>query len=279
MAQLYRKSALDKISSPEQLDKTLKVTSPVSWLVLIGITLIVVVAVIWSFFGYIPVTVSGNGIISSPVSTNAIYSSDSGTIVAVLVHAGTELHLGDPILRYQTGNNDIRDLLSDQVGMVSEVLINNGDSITQGNEVVRVSPNTNGNQVAVCYIALGQKDKITRGDEAYVYIDAIDSQTYGHLYARVINIDSHASSAAGMGYVLGKDNALVNNLQQNGAVAAVTCEFYRDDESVSGYQWSSGDKAADQGVKNGASVNVKILTERVHPITKLFSKLKELWGD
>ena len=46
MAQIYRKTALDKISSPEQLDKSLKITSPLSWLVLLGLTLIVIVAVI-----------------------------------------------------------------------------------------------------------------------------------------------------------------------------------------------------------------------------------------
>lgn len=279
MAQLYRKSALDKISSPEQLDKTLKVTSPYSWLVLIGITLIVIVAVVWSIYGWIPVTVSGNGVVASPVSTNAIYSTDSGTVVAVLVHAGTELHLGDPVLRYQTGNNEVRELTSDQVGMVSDVLVNNGDAITQGNEVVRISPNTEDRQVAVCYIALGQKDKISRGDRAFVYVDSIDSQTYGYLYARVINIDSHWASTTGMGYVLGKDNNLASTYTQNGAVVAVTCEFYRDDETASGYQWSSGAKAGDQEVKTGASVNVKIVTENVHPITKLFSKLKEIWGD
>ena len=44
MPELYRKASLERISNPEQLDKTLKITSPLSWLVLIAITLMIVVA-------------------------------------------------------------------------------------------------------------------------------------------------------------------------------------------------------------------------------------------
>ena len=48
MAQLYRKAALERISNPDQLDKAIAITSPASWLMLIGITLILVVVIVWS---------------------------------------------------------------------------------------------------------------------------------------------------------------------------------------------------------------------------------------
>ena len=51
MADLYRKSSLERISSPEQLDKVLRVTSPMSWLALIAITVMIVIITIWSFVG------------------------------------------------------------------------------------------------------------------------------------------------------------------------------------------------------------------------------------
>ena len=87
MAQLYRKSALDKISSPEQLDKALTVTSPMSWIALAAVTFIIVVTVIWSFVGTIPVTVTTSGIVASPVSTNAVFNPESGKITAMQVQA------------------------------------------------------------------------------------------------------------------------------------------------------------------------------------------------
>lgn len=282
MAELYRKSALEKISSPEQLDKVLKVTSPMSWLALIAVTLIVVVTVVWSIVGTIPVTVTANGIIASPVSTNAVYTMESGTVTSVLVHAGSELHFGDPVLSYRTGNGDTKAVYSDQVGTVSNVTLKTGDDITQGSEILRLSPKLSGDQAVVCYVALSDAKKIERGMEVNVTLASANSQTYGHMTGRVINVDSYVSSGDGMAYVLGKDNNLAASFQANGApVVAVTCELYPDDPNnttVSGYFWSNK-KGAELEVTNGSLVSAKVIIEEIPPIEKLFSKIMELWGN
>ena len=96
MADLYRKSSLERMSNPEQLDKVLKVTSPMSWLALIGITVIIIITVIWSFIGTIPETITTKGIVSSIVGSNSVYTEDAGTVVSLRVRTGDELHLGDP---------------------------------------------------------------------------------------------------------------------------------------------------------------------------------------
>lgn len=279
MAELYRKSALEKISSPEQLDKALTVTSPMSWLALIAVTLIIVVTVIWSIVGTIPVTVTSNGIVSSPVSTNAVYTTESGTVTSVLVYAGSPLHFGDPVLSYRTGNGDVKTIYSDQVGTVSNVTLKAGDTITQGNEILRLSPALSGNQVIVCYVTLGDAKKIERGMMVNVTLSSAESQTYGHMSARVINVDSYVSSADGMAYVLGKNNNLASTFQTNGAaVVAVTCELFPDETTASGYYWSNK-KGAELEVTNGSLVSAKVIVEEVPPIDKLFSKIKELWGE
>ena len=281
MAELYRKSALERISSPEQLDQALTVTSPMSWLALAAATFLVVAVVIWSCVGKLPITVGTSGIIASPVSTNAVYSAESGTAVSVLVYPGSEIHIGDPVLTYKIGSGDVRTLKSDQVGTVTNVVVNAGDEITQGNEVIRVSPKVSSDQVVVCYVSLSDAKKLSRGMQANVYLSSANSQTYGHMVARVVNIDSYVASAQGMSYVLGKDNNLASTFQQNGAVVAVTCELYpatKGQESVSGFYWSNA-KGRKVEVTNGSLVNVKVVTKEVPPIAKLFGSLKEIWGD
>jgi len=62
MAELFRKSSLEKLSSPEQLDKAITVSTPVSWLALIGITVIIGAVVVWSILGSLPTIVSAQGI-------------------------------------------------------------------------------------------------------------------------------------------------------------------------------------------------------------------------
>lgn len=258
MAELYRKSALEKISSPEQLDKTLTETSPLSWLVLIGITLIIAATTVWGFLGTIPMSVTVQGIIASPDSTNAVYSDESGTVVSVLVHEGADIHFGDAVLTYKDGRDEIKTVYSDQVGTVSGIAVQSGESIIQGNEVIRISPTLEGSQAAVCYVPISDAGKLERGMRVQIYLNSIDSQSYGYMVARIINIDSYAVSNMGMGYVLGTNNNLAASFQQMGALVAVTCEFYPDD-TKSGYFWSN-EKGKSLSVSNGSVITARIIT-------------------
>lgn len=278
MADLYRKSSLERISSPEQLDKVLKVTSPMSWLALLGITLIIVVTVIWSIVGTIPVTITAPGIVSSMVGSNAVYTQESGTVVSIRVRAGDEIHLGDSVLTYKNAANEIVTIYSDQVGTVADIVVKKDDAFTPGSEIVRVTPTTQTSQMIVCYVPLAQAKKLERGMQVNVSLDSLDSQSYGNMVARVINIDAYAASVSGMASVIGSGNNLDAAFTKNGAVVAVACELYPDANTISGYYWSN-EKGAGVVVTNGSLTTAKIVTEEVAPITKLFSKISELWGD
>lgn len=278
MADLYRKSSLERISSPEQLDKVLKVTSPMSWLALIGITLIVIVTVIWSIVGTIPVTITSQGIVSSMVGSNAVYTQEAGTVISVRVRTSDELHLGDPVLTYKNAANDVVTIYSDQVGTVADIVVKKDDTFTPGSEVIRVTPTTQSSQMVVCYVPLAQAKKLERGMQVNISLDSLDSQSYGNMVARVVNIDAYAASVSGMAGVIGSGNNLDSAFTKDGAVVAVACELYPDADTASGYYWSN-EKGAGVTVTNGSLVTAKIVTEEVAPITKLFSKLNEIWGD
>lgn len=278
MADLYRKSALERISSPEQLDKVLKVTSPMSWLALAGVTLIVVATIIWSVLGTIPVTITAPGIVSSKVGSNAVYAQEAGMVVSVRVRTGDEIHLGDPVLTYKNAANEVVTIYSDQVGTVADIVLKKGDSFTPGSEVIRVTPTTQAAQMIVCYVPLAQAKKLERGMTVNITLDSLDNQSYGNMVGRIVNIDAYASSVNGMSGVLGSGNNLDAEFTKNGAVVAVACELYPDEDTASGYYWSN-EKGGSVIVTNGSLVTAKIVTEEVAPITKLFAKLSEIWGD
>jgi len=193
MADLYRKSALERISSPEQLDKVLKVTSPMSWLALLGITLIVAVTVVWSIVGSIPMVISTKGIISSPVGSNAVYIQEAGTVVSVRVRTGDEIHHGDPVLTYRNASNEVLSVYSNQAGTVAGLVANLDDVLNPGSEIIRVTPNVPSSQMVVCYVPLAQAKKLERGMRVNVLLDSLDSTSYGNMVARVINITSSAA--------------------------------------------------------------------------------------
>ena len=278
MAKLYRKSALERMASPEQLDKALKITSPLSWLSLGGVTLIIVVTAIWSVVGRIPVTITTNGIIASPVNTNAVYTENAGTVDSVYVSVGDEIRPGDEVALVEVSDGSAYTIKSDQIGTASAVDILAGDTVGQGVPILYVSPEAVSRQVVVCYVNVTDVKKISRGMPAYVYLNSADSQRYGHMKARVINIDEYAASNKGMNYVLGEDNNLSSFFTSSGAVAAVTCELSLSEESASGYAWSNK-KGKELNVTNGSLVSVKIIMEEISPIKMLFSESQAIWGD
>ncbi len=282
MKDIYRKSALDRIASEDQLDKVLKVTSPMSWLALAGVTLMISVVLIWSVVGSLPSTITASGVIvSSNTSTNTVLATQRGTIQGV-VPSGEEIRMETPVAQISLsgGNADQTGwVLSDQVGRVSEVLVQKGDTVENGTEILRVVPRMTQGQkeVAVCYVPVSVAGKIRRGMDAYITLNSAESSTYGHMFGRVINVDSWATSQKGMAAVVGNDNSMTTVLNQDGkGVCAVACEIRPDPSTRSGYDWSNR-KGASREIAAPQMCSVRIITERVAPITKLFSKLKDIW--
>ncbi|ATW23936.1 hypothetical protein [Candidatus Formimonas warabiya] len=59
---IFRKSSLERISSPEQLNDYVKITNPGIWIVLLGLFSLLIAAGIWAYFGTIPETVQLSGV-------------------------------------------------------------------------------------------------------------------------------------------------------------------------------------------------------------------------
>ncbi|MCU0567377.1 MAG: hypothetical protein MUF49_12355 [Oculatellaceae cyanobacterium Prado106] len=60
---LFRQEALDKISSPEQLDQLLQVISLKDWWPLASLGFLVAIALLWSILGRIPLTAQAKGLL------------------------------------------------------------------------------------------------------------------------------------------------------------------------------------------------------------------------
>lgn len=97
MANIFRKASLDRLSSPEQLDRLITVTSPRIWLMMIAIGLVLTCAVIWGIFGSIPLKVDTSGILISSGGTTTVSSTVNGQITDVRVEVGDEIRKGDVI--------------------------------------------------------------------------------------------------------------------------------------------------------------------------------------
>ncbi len=85
---IFRKTSLERLSSPEQLDTIMRVTGAKRWLALAGMFLILGVAVIWGYEGTIDTKVSGSGVIVRAGTVLNVVASGSGLVTSISVNLG-----------------------------------------------------------------------------------------------------------------------------------------------------------------------------------------------
>lgn len=61
---IFRKKAVERVSSPEKLNDYIHVTTPSTWIALIGIICILIGGIVWGIFGNVYTTVEGAGVVS-----------------------------------------------------------------------------------------------------------------------------------------------------------------------------------------------------------------------
>lgn len=100
---LFRQAALEKLSSPERLDETMRVSAPATRLVVTAIAVLVAVLVLWSCFGKIPVKVQGTGMLQSSAGIVPIVASAQGLIQELKVDLDDPVRTGDIIALLDLG--------------------------------------------------------------------------------------------------------------------------------------------------------------------------------
>ena len=115
---IFRKAALERLSSPEQLDRLVTLTSPVGWLALLAIALMLAGAVAWSVLGTIPTRVEGAGILVAQGGQVFDAMSPSPGRIAAVTPVGTTVQPGDLVATLDSGQaeedlSQARDVLAE----------------------------------------------------------------------------------------------------------------------------------------------------------------------
>ena len=91
---LFRKTALEKLSSPERLNEYIKITNPGVWSVLLACLALLVAVGFWAFYGNIPDTVHAFGIIFPEHGVTQVIPTAGGRISNMRVQVGDYVEAG-----------------------------------------------------------------------------------------------------------------------------------------------------------------------------------------
>lgn len=98
-AAIFRKVSLERLSSPEQLDQILRVTTPRSWVALAAVGALLLVSVVWGVAGSIATKAAGEGVIVRSGSVVNVVTAGAGQIAALSVAVGDHVAAGKVVAK------------------------------------------------------------------------------------------------------------------------------------------------------------------------------------
>lgn len=115
---IFRKVALERLSSPEQLDQLLQVTDPKGWLALGALGALLLTSIGWGVFGSIPTEARGEGILLRRGGVSSLVAAENGQVEEILVAVGDVIAKGQVVARIRQEEmlrqiQDTRDKLAD----------------------------------------------------------------------------------------------------------------------------------------------------------------------
>lgn len=79
-APIFNKAAMEKLRSPDDLDKVVRVTRPSVWVVLAALAAFLAGILAWGLFGTVSVNVSGNGVVTDGQAVCFLSTDDAARV-------------------------------------------------------------------------------------------------------------------------------------------------------------------------------------------------------
>ncbi|RTY39978.1 NHLP bacteriocin system secretion protein [Chlorobium phaeovibrioides] len=139
--------------------------------------------------------------------------------------------------------------------------------------VEKLQPDSAGVHV-VLYVPSGLAKKIREGMAAMVSPATVKAEEYGHIIGSVVSVSEYPESVSALKAKLGND-MLVSTLSRNGAPYEVLVRLQKDDESPSGYRWTSG-RGPDVKITQGAFCTGSVSVEELPPAAYVLPVIKKM---
>lgn len=292
---IFRKTALDRISSPEQLNEYIKITNPGVWAVIVGCLAILIAVGVWSVFGSIPDTVQVKGVVFPQKGVTALIPEAGGRISDVRVKVGDFVQAGQILavvpqegliqqineLKGQSipDNEKVSALRSDYerksliIAPVSGIVLNimGVHETASPNQplasIVRQEKFADDKQI-ITYVPSSTAKKLREGMEVQASPSFAPREEYGYMYGYITSIGTYPVTEANVLSTLGSEQ------YASGLLPKVSCVEVRitltpDPDSADKIKWSN-QKGEGINLSIGTNCNLLIVTKKIKPYQLMF---------
>jgi HlyD family secretion protein len=98
---IFREAALERLSTPDQLDRLVRVTRPLGWLALGVFFSVCSIALVWSCFAAFPMRVPALGMLVAEAGLMEVMAAHKGRVSALRVKPGDAVKAGQEVARLE----------------------------------------------------------------------------------------------------------------------------------------------------------------------------------
>jgi multidrug efflux pump subunit AcrA (membrane-fusion protein) len=265
---VYRKAALDKLSSPEELDRLMQITGPGSWLLLAALGGVLLMVIGWGVFGQITTTLDRSGLLTLSNPIVFVAAPQNGQVSEITVQAGDVIGADQVIARITTAAGPV-EVTSGVDGRVISVRVATGAPVDAGTPLVSVESfdRAQSQPEVVVYVPLSDRQQIRAGMAVQVLPSTVEREKYGYIRGQVETIAEFAATRQEMLAVLGDTDA-VTAMSASGPVFEVRIALRTDGEG--NFVWSASD-GPPAAIVSGTPCQVIIQVGDERPINKMFN--------
>lgn len=310
-SKIFSRAALDKLRSPEKLDTLLPITTPITWMGLAAIVLLLLSVVLWSIFGSFTEKVEGVGLIMDAGGVVNITHHQSGRIRDIAVHSGSHIEKNSHIARLELPeqfaeekislhstelaenksdsmerayradskkylDNFAKEIHSEYQGTVDKIFVRVGQFVTAGTPICSVRL-TEGREdlTGVFYIPVEKGKRVEVGQTLQLSPNGVDVSLSGSLIGVVRSVSDYPVPLQAVENEIGNPQlAQMIMASGNNAVMEIKFDLVKDKNSESGYLWTSF-VGEHKKISAGSFCTGSIIIDRRPPIEKVFYKLSQ----
>lgn len=309
--ELFSKESLAKLSSPERLDTLLEVTTPIGWMVLTAMCIMVFSILMWSVFGALVDKVEGVGILLDSSGIARVSSVSSGRVESVRVRTGDRVKKGDVIATLQMLGLEVdskvtrsninlsqnerealttaaqydakryeqevsETVVSAYDGIVDEIAVIPDNIVAAGSTICTIRRDEGREEMTgVIYVPAVNGKKIQPGMTLQLNPNGSDSSEEGSLLAVVRSASRYPVSSGAITRRVGNQELAQWFIAKNdNAAMEVTFELVKDTESGTGYLWTSS-VGNHRPVTSGSVCSGFVVVDRKPPLEKVFYKVSQ----
>ncbi len=307
-SQIFQQKALDKLKRPEKAGAIFSITSSTGWIALAAVGISLFSILVWAFFGVMAEQVTGYGIITDDSGVINISPISGGRIVEMRCKAGDRVKKGEVVavieqtqLEQQVYLNaeqavtassyeDMRSrtaqlasakeelqhqgqVISPYDGIITSQRMREGQIVQAGAPLYDVDAMESQDIIGIIFVPALTGNKLKPGSMIQVSPGAIDSSLYGSLVGKVIETSTYPSNSDRVVYWTG-NKEFANWVVQKcgGAIMEVRVELTRDDNTKSGYLWTTLFGPKDK-IQEGMTCTATAIVDRKSPAAYAFDKM------